>query len=306
MTKGKKKFSLFNNLRYKYRLVIVNDDTFEQKASLRLSKFNLYIAIGSSVLLLTLLITSLIAFTNLKYYLPGVGTINFRNQIKALAFETDSLKNELNQRNQWISNFQQIVAGDLDSSYFYSENDTFKDKVNVDSIDLHYTTDSDQALRAEVEANMQEHDKNNTSSVHFIDGENKFTKVNLMKKRLVMPLDGIILQGFDAEEEHFGIDIAGAENTPIQAVADGTVILSEWNPNTGYVIAIQHDDNLISFYKHNSALLKKSGTFVRKGDAIAIIGNTGELSSGYHLHFEIWDNGHIKNPLDYIKTTKNE
>lgn len=303
MIKGKKINSFFRNLRYKYRLVVINDDTFEQKTSIKLSKFNLYVATGSFIFLVVLFVTSLIAFTNLKYYLPGVGTIDFRSKINNIAFHTDSLSTELDQRNLWIQNFQNIVSGDLDSSYYF-KSDSINSVFNPDSIDLNYLPEADKKLREEVELALEEEELNK-KILNNSGSEDAFVfPITTLKLKLNAPINGVLVKDFSIKDEHFGIDIAGDENEPIKAIYDGTVILSEWNPKTGYVIAIQHPNNLISFYKHNSLLLKKIGTFVNKGEAIAVIGNSGEYSSGPHLHLEIWQNGKAQNPTKYIKLDK--
>jgi septal ring factor EnvC (AmiA/AmiB activator) len=303
MAKYKKNISLFDKIRYKYRLIIINDDTFEQKTSIKLSKFNIYVWVGSFFLLIVLFITSLIAFTNLKYYLPGVGQIDFRNKINELYFKTDSLSKELDTRNLWISNIQKIVSGDIDSLYYYKEDqDTIK--LNIDTIDLSFISEEDKKLREEVETQMElENLDHKISNADFNEDKLLFSNLSL-KNHLVPPLQGIIIKNYSLEDQHFGVDIAGVEDETIHAVYDGVVILSEWNPKTGYVIGIQHPGDMISFYKHNSLLMKKRGTFVTKGEAIAIIGDSGELSTGPHLHFELWRNGTIQDPTKYIDLEK--
>jgi murein DD-endopeptidase MepM/ murein hydrolase activator NlpD len=115
-----------------------------------------------------------------------------------------------------------------------------------------------------------------------------------------LPVKGYITGDFDPKNEHYGVDIVAADNAPVKATLDGSVVISTWTPETGYVIGIQHENNLVSLYKHNSVLLKKEGDYVHAGDVIAIVGNTGELSTGPHLHFELWYNGSAINPKDYI------
>lgn len=303
MAKAKKNNSLFRNLRFKYRLVVINDDTFEQKASLKLSKFNLYVGIGSFIFLVVLLVTSIIAFTNIKYYLPGVGTLDFRNKISNISFYTDSLSRELNQRNMWIENFQNIVSGNLDSAYYF-KSDSVADFVNVDSVDLNYLSETDVELRAEVEASIEEEELNAKLIGLELEKNSLVFPIAEFKLNLSKPINGILIKPFSYEDEHFGIDIAGDEEEAIKTIYDGVVFLSEWNPKTGHVIGIQHPNNLISFYKHNSLLLKKKGTFVKKGEAIAIIGSSGSYSTGPHLHFEIWQNGKVQNPTKYIELDK--
>ena len=118
---------------------------------------------------------------------------------------------------------------------------------------------------------------------------------------LFKPVDGIVSEHFDPQIDHLAIDIVAKQDEPVKAVADGTVIFASWTQDSGYVIAIQHRGNLISMYKHNSDLLKNVGNFVTAGEVVSIIGNTGELTSGPHLHFELWYNGNPINPEELIR-----
>ncbi len=304
MAKDKKNISFFDKIRYKYRLIIINDDTFEQKTSIKLSKFNLYIGLGSFILLMVFIVTSIIAFTNIKYYLPGVGRLDIRNEIRNLYIKTDSLTIELDQRNLWIENFQKLLKGDVDSLYSTKKNDSSDAKINIDNIDLEFIPNEDKLLREEVENQMELEKLNHRIQTTDLSLNNDlFSNVEL-KMNLEAPLQGVVINSFSLKDDHLGIDIAGKTDEKIKAIYKGVVILSEWNPKTGYVIAIQHPGNMISFYKHNSILLKKRGTFVKKGEAIAVIGSSGELSSGPHLHFELWKNGTIQDPSKYIKIDK--
>lgn len=302
MDKDKKNISFFDKIRYKYRLVIINDDTFEQKTSLKLSKFNIYVWVGTFVLLIVLLVTSIIAYTDLKYYLPGVGKIEVRQKLKELYYTQDSLIEEISTRNLWIGNMQDVLRGDVSELTFENIEDTTQ-TINPDSIDLNYIPELDLQLRDEVETQDEINKLNNKIVNSVFDDDSFFGEISI-KLNLMSPIEGVIVQSFSIKNEHFGIDIAGKEQDKIKAIYRGTVIISEWNPKTGNVIAIQHPNNMISFYKHNSVNLKKIGTFVDKGDAIAIIGNTGELSSGPHLHFEIWRNGQVQDPTKYINLEK--
>ena len=302
MDKDKKNISFFDKIRYKYRLVIINDDTFEQKTSLKLSKFNIYVWVGTFVLLIVLLVTSIIAYTDLKYYLPGVGKIEVRQKLKELYHTQDSLIEEISTKNLWIGNMQDVLRGDVSELTVENIEDTTQ-TINPDSIDLNYIPELDLQLRDEVETQDEINKLNNKIVNSVFDDDSFFGEISI-KLNLMSPIEGVIVQSFSIKDEHFGIDIAGKEQDKIKAIYRGTVIISEWNPETGNVIAIQHPNNMISFYKHNSVNLKKIGTFVDKGDAIAIIGNTGELSSGPHLHFEIWRNGQVQDPTKYINLEK--
>ena len=304
MAKSKKNISFFDKIRYKYRLVIINDDTFEQKTSIKLSKFNIYVWLGSFILLIVFLVTIVIALTDLKYFLPGVGKLDVRQKLTELYSTQDSLIEEVNTRNLWIKNVQDVLKGDI-SNIYVSNNVDSDNLINPDTIDLNYKPEEDIKLREEIETQDEINKLNNKiSSSTFGNNEEFFGNLDI-KINLISPImKGVVLQSFSLKDNHLGLDIAGKEQEKIKAVYKGTVILSEWNPKTGYVIAIQHPNNLISFYKHNSVNLKKIGTFVEKGEAIAIIGNTGELSSGPHLHFELWLNGQVQDPSKYVNLEK--
>jgi murein DD-endopeptidase MepM/ murein hydrolase activator NlpD len=200
---------------------------------------------------------------------------------------SDSLFDASEKQTQWLRNFQNILADELDESYYAS--DSSKD-LSVVNIDLSMVSPEEIKLREKVEA-----EENLTilsgKRISFEEGE---------KIRLVPPIDGYVVQRYSLNNNHFGIDIAGSKGEPVKSVYEGIVILSEWNPETGNVMAIQHTNGMVSFYKHNSVLLKKVGSFVKRGEAVAIIGNSGEFTSGPHLHFELWMDGKSINPLDYL------
>jgi murein DD-endopeptidase MepM/ murein hydrolase activator NlpD len=195
------------------------------------------------------------------------------------------------QKNIYLKNIKDIMSGkdvgveDLDSE------PTAK---NYDSIVIHKSVE-DSLLRAEFESqnlynlNISETDQFNASNKSSIRSFNFFT-----------PLSGIITSKFNSKEKHFGIDIVTSANEAVKATLDGTVIYADWTIETGHVIAIQHSRNLISVYKHNSVLLKSEGEYAKAGEPIAIAGQSGELTTGPHLHFELWYNGTAVNPEEYI------
>lgn len=287
MAKNDNKTTLFNKLRYKYKLVILNEETFEQKASFRLSRFNLYTLTGVVVILLVAIITSIIAFTPIKYYLPGVGSVDVRKQLIEMELMADSINNSLARQTFWLRNFQNLLADNIDSSYFFS--DSTKD-ISIVDIDLMYISPEELKLREKVE-----YEENLSISLPQTVSKEEADKFSLLP-----PIEGFIVQPYSVGKNHLGIDIAGKRNEPVKSVYHGVVILADWNPETGHVIGVQHTNNMVSFYKHNSKLLKKVGSFVKKGEAIAIIGDSGELSTGPHLHFELWLEGKPLNPIDFI------
>lgn len=284
MAKNNNKKTLFQKLKYKYKLIVINEDTFEQKASLRLSRFNLYTLGSAFVLFIVLAITSLIAFTPIKFFLPGVGTLDVRSKLIEMEMLTDSLNNEMEKRNFWMNNVQKILAGELDSSYYFSDSSLF---VSLKEIDLSKPSSAELAFREKNELN--------TSS------EGEFSaNVSINNLNMIRPIEGYITREYALNDNHVGIDIAAKEGDPVKSILDGIVIVNNWNPETGNVIGIQHENNIVSFYKHNSILLKKVGSFVNKGEVIALVGNSGNLTSGTHLHFELWIDAKSVNPLDYL------
>jgi|TARA_Y100001934_G_C12370995_1_gene786311 murein DD-endopeptidase MepM/ murein hydrolase activator NlpD len=276
---------LITKLRNKYRLVILNDDTFEEKLSFKLSRLNVFVVSGLSVILLIAGTTLLIAFTPLREYIPGYSSTALKRDAIRLAQVTDSLENQLNYNSLFLQNIQGVINGQepLDLS-----DDQVVDSLNQSRINLGISKD-DSLLRKMVEEEEQ----------FNIPVEGR-RRLNLESLNFFIPIKGLVTQDFNPEEEHLGIDIVAKENEVIKATQDGRVIFAEWTAETGYVMIIQHAEKFISVYKHNSALLKAQGQDVSSGEPIAIIGNSGELSSGPHLHFELWYNGYAVDPQEYI------
>lgn len=281
--------SFFGKLRNKYRLVVLNEETYEQKASLRLSRLNLFILGSLFVLFNIIAVILIIAFTPLKFMMPGVGSLDVRSELIKVELLTDSLENQIDKRNYWLNNLQQALEGKFDSSFTYS--DTFSHAEKQD-INLALTNDIEKEFREELKDEIE---------LLSIETSSKNVQPNYFPLKFISPVNNAtLLSEFDSKSEHFGVDLATVEGDVVKAAEDGIVVLSEWNPETGNVLAIQHRNNAITFYKHNKELLKKVGTYVKKQDAIAIVGNSGELTDGPHLHFEIWQNGKPKNPQDFI------
>lgn len=281
--------SFLEKLRNKYRLVVLNEETYEQKASLRLSRLNLFI-LGSLLVLFNIIVVLLIiAFTPLKFMMPGVGSLDVRSELIKVELLTDSIESQMSKRNYWLNNLQQALEGKFDSSFTYSDTFSHSDKQNID---LSLTTDIEKEFREEIKDEID---------LLSVQTPTKSIEPNYFPLKFISPInEATLISRFDNKNEHYGIDVATKEGNVVVAAEDGVVILSEWNPETGNVLAIQHRNNAITFYKHNKELLKKVGSYVKKRDAIAIVGNSGELTDGPHLHFEIWQNGKPKNPEDFI------
>jgi murein DD-endopeptidase MepM/ murein hydrolase activator NlpD len=289
------KKSLLQKLRHKYRLIILNEDTFEQKASLRLSRMNLYVLGSVFFVIVVFFVTAVIAFTPLKYYMPGVGSVDVRTQLIEVEMLTDSIQRQLDKRNLWLQNFQMALSGELDSTFFLSDS---LQSLDLEALSIDDLSQEELAFREEMRDNPL-----------LFQSSGDATSVNLVgssyyPQRFESPADGIVISLYDEDAAHYGVDIAGKENENIRAVESGVVVVADWNPETGHVIAVQHKNNTLSFYRHNSLLLKKVGTFVQRGEVIALMGNSGELSSGPHLHFELWQNGKPIDPLKFIVLKK--
>ncbi|MFH1005610.1 MAG: M23 family metallopeptidase [Bacteroidota bacterium] len=294
MTIEKKKKSFFSRLRVRYRLVIMNDDTFEEKASLKLTPLNVFVAVGLFSIVMITFTISLIAFTSLREFIPGYGSqMNTRKELIKLAIKLDSIQYELALRTNAFDNIKNVVSGNVGNDSITKnamnkmKSDSGKTKNNLPLA----PSKKDSVFRMQ----MESQDK---YSLAF--NERKNTKDNISSFFFFTPVKGTITASFNTSEEHYGTDIAAKNNEPIKATLDGTVLFAGWTPETGYTIQIQHSNNLVSAYKHNSVLLKKVGQYVKAGEAIAVIGNSGEQTNGSHLHFELWYNGKAIDPQEYM------
>lgn len=289
--KEKKKAGWTSKLRDKYRLVIMNDETLEERLTFRLSRLNVFVALGTLTIILIVLTSMLIAFTPLREYIPGYTNFSLQKRLYELQIKTDSIEKDLVRKNLFIGNLRNIIDGKDLTTDLPVVKDTLKKYSNIRI----KKSPEDSLLRLEIE---------NQGKYSLYRGEikeNAFTKRPAIGSVLFfVPLKGVITNEFDPSQGHYGIDIVSKQNEAIKSVLDGTVILSNWTIETGYTIAIQHQENIISVYKHNSALLKKVGEFVKAGDPVAIVGQTGELATGPHLHFELWYDGSPVNPKEYI------
>lgn len=283
---------LLRRMRNKYRLVILSEDTLEERLSFKLSRINVFVAIGVLSIALVFLTTYIIAFTPLKEYIPGYTDVTLQRRIYELQLRSDSVAIVLNSRHNYIENLKNVLGGTVpDERQKLEASDSAQTEKYRNIKDKHSPDDS--ILRAEYA---------NRSKYNLFKSDKKSQQAGSSMRNLTFysPLKGIVSATFDALRRHFGIDLVAARNEAIKSVQDGTVVFTGWTVETGYVIAIQHPGNVLSIYKHNSVLLKKEGNVVRAGESIAIIGETGELSTGPHLHFELWINGVPVNPADFI------
>lgn len=276
------------NWRDKYRFSVYNDKTFEEVWHIRMTRYNGFLVLTFILLTVVTITTSLLSFTNLREFIPGYPDGNTIRNIRMNVTKLDSLERELELRDQYFRNVNAIISGrePLDR---VAGQDTM---VNYENITFNRSQE-DSLLRVQVE---QEEQYNLTLSFGFRDDN-----VSLANIHFFPPVKGIVSGNFDPRTKHYGTDIVTSPKAVVAATLDGTVIFTGWTMETGYVIQLQHSNNLISVYKHNATLLKEAGDNVVAGESISVIGNSGELyTSGPHLHFEIWYRGEPLNPQNYI------
>ena len=274
-----------NRITY-FRLSLLDAKTHKQLFSVRFNRTGFFVTLVSSVVIIIAAIFSIIAFTPVKTFIPGYPDARTKRAVIQNAMKVDSLENVIYRWELYSENLRRVIEGE--------------DPINIDSLisarqtqielakDPEYLKRQDSLLRKEVkEEEMFDITSRSTRKLP-IEGMLFFT-----------PVKGVISQGYDPVTHPF-VDITAPAGSLISAIADGTVIYDGWSDDTGYTIHIQHSNDIISIYKHNDKLLKKAGDKVKAGTPIALMGNTGSLSTGPHLHFELWHNGENLDPTQYI------
>jgi murein DD-endopeptidase MepM/ murein hydrolase activator NlpD len=289
--------TLMEKLRDKYRLVIMNDDTFEEVTSLKLTPLSVYIAFSSLIVGTAILVTMLIIWTPLKRYIPGYGDFTRDSEIATLTSKVSDLENEIEAHRKYNENFRKLLTGDMQGM---TEEDVKKQGQPENPSDtLPHDVDripEDEQLRSEVAMGTFTTDpKANQAPLSSLSRD-----IPLEQLFFIPPVSGDVTAKYDLKKNHFGLDVSAPKNTAVKVVSDGSVISAGYTVETGYSIAVQHPNNVVTIYKHNSVLLRREGDLVKAGEAIAIIGNSGENSSGPHLHFELWHKGRAVDPELYI------
>ena len=281
----KKKKKIAKKLLHKYRLVILNEDTFEERLSFKLTRLNVFVLTMLSAIFLISMTTLLIAFTPLREYIPGYSSTALKKQAVKLSLQTDSLQRVIEVNERYYTSIRKVLQGEISPMEFNRDSIIEAAQIEISERDL-MPSKEDSLLREKV------------------DKEDKFnlfeSATSVSNFVLFPPAIGTITEEYNTDEKHFAIDIALAKETPIKSTADGTVIFAEWTAETGYVIIIEHSYGLISVYKHNASLTKEQGDLVKAGEVIATAGNTGNLTTGPHLHFELWSDGYPINPSNFI------
>ena len=270
----------------KVRLCVINETSSEEVLNFRLSQLHVLTALSVLAVILVVLTILLIAFTDLREFIPGYPDGNMRQMIAQNALRVDSLENELLKRDRFFKSIRLVLNGGDTTSLERSRedtaryrNDTIRFQISEQENEFRAAIEERERFNLSLGMKEQNHDY-----YHFFP-----------------PVEGIVTQSFDEKKRHYGTDIVAKANAKVAAVLDGVVIFTDWTVKTGYVIQVQHTNDLISVYKHNSILLKKQGDYVRAGEVLGVVGNTGEESSGPHLHFELWRAGNPLNPENFIK-----
>ena len=266
-----------------YRLVIQEEKTYKEKFKLKLSRTNVFLTGTFISLIIVSITTSIIFFTPVREYIPGYDTTKMRVQAIKNLERLDSLINQLSINENYLEAVSQTINGEDYKNIYTNESQ----RISVDLSEL------DMSLRVE-----------DSILRKVVEREDKFNVIESETQTLNLemspPVRGIIIESFDVSIKHYGIDIVLKEQTPVKAVADGIVLLSEWTIDSGHTVIVYHKDQLTSVYKHNYLSKVKTGDYVKQGQVVALSGNTGELTSGPHLHFELWDSNGPINPEDFI------
>lgn len=284
MPKKRRSKAFWNNIKFKYKLTIINENTLEEVVGLRVSKLNGLSVLLSVLTVLFVIAATIITFTPLRNYLPGYMNSEIRAQVVENALRVDSLQQLVDRQNLYIMNIQDIFSG----------------KVRIDSVQ---SMDTLTAMRKDT---LMERTRREEEFRRKYEETEKYNLTTITSQPdangliFYRPTRGMISDRFDAEKKHYGTDIAANPNESVLATLDGTVVLSTYTAETGYLIEVQHNQDFISVYKHCGSLLKREGDKVQAGEAIALVGNSGTLTTGPHLHFELWHKGRAVNPEKYI------
>ena len=280
MKNKKENKGFFKSLFNYYNVVVSSEDTFEERLAFKASKINVFVLmLVYSVILISFTI-SIVFFTQLRELVPGYSSSDLLNRAIYLTQKTDSLERQIELNNKFYKSIEDVLSGKIDE-FIERDNIPIDSSLNEKNVFSISPNSEDSILR------------------NYVDSQDKFNltknELDIENKMFFSPIKGDITQAFNFEENHFAIDIAADIGTPVKSILDGKILFSEWSVDTGHVIIVDHGDNIVSVYKHNSKSLKEQNDFVQAGEVIAYSGNQGSLSSGPHLHFELWKNG---TPID--------
>ncbi|MGK0386561.1 MAG: murein DD-endopeptidase MepM/ murein hydrolase activator NlpD [Patiriisocius sp.] len=282
--KEKRSKKIKKKLLHKYRLVVLNEETFEERFSFKLNRLNVFVFSTLFAIFLIAITALIIAFTPLREYIPGYSSTSLKKKATELSYKTDSLQNIIHINEQYLTSIRKVLSGDLEAVDFNKDSILKAAKIDPSNIDF-TPSKQDSILREKVAQEDKYNPLLNASEIGVV---------------FFAPVKGTISDSYNPETKHFAIDVVTVKNAPVKAAANGTVVFAGWTADTGNVIILKHLNNTLTVYKHNASLSKNQGEIVKGGEVIATVGNTGELTTGPHLHFELWREGYPVNPQDYI------
>ncbi len=288
-----KKINLKDKMSQSYRIILQKNPNFEEKGVIHFSLFQLLLTVFSAMLLFVFLISALIIFTPLKGLIPGYGDLSQPKKIRELSMTLQEMETRIKANETYTNNFMKMLVDSVQTVEQAQAEHITASNITPQAVEK---IKEDAEIRQEIAFSQQAQDK-----AILAKSSSQNNGIPLERVYFLPPLTGPISAHYEPATKHYGIDILAPKNTPIKASIDGFVIQADWTMDAGNTIGLQHDNNIVTFYKHNSTLLKKLGDKVKAGEAIAIIGNSGELTDGPHLHFEIWHQGKSINPSDYVE-----
>lgn len=275
--------SRFEKLKAKHKLSFTNETTYHEKWSIRLSSLNLLSLIFLYSVVIFIVFSLLIKYTPLKHlFISNANIYELNEKLNDNSQVIDSLEYKTKVNESYLENLFIILNGGDFNDSIYLENN---------NVDPNYQPDfalssNDSIFRSKIESEKLE----------ALNIDEDDVKIGFY----MSPVSGKISKSLDLSKGHYGVDIVTRKDEPIKATLEGVVLMSTWTATEGNVIVLQHHNDLISIYKHCSVLLVNNGDKVEVGDPIGIVGNTGEFSTGPHLHFELWQNGIVLNPQEFI------
>lgn len=278
-------------VKHPYRLVVMNNDTFEEVGSYKLTLLNIYIILSTIVMMVAVCVVLAIIFTPAKQFIPGYGDVSAQKEMQKIYQTLDSIEYYSKATDGYTESIQRVLTGNSQTAP-----DEIPEDLTRDTEFSIETSEEELKLRDEIALETLNEKNKKGKNINTSPSDKPLEQLYFTS-----PLNGEVSAGFMPEKKHLGIDVLAPKGSPIKSVLDGFVMMSDWTRETGNTIGIQHANNTITFYKHNSTLLKKAGEFVKAGEAIAIIGNTGDLTDGPHLHFELWYKGQPVDPSEYIR-----
>ena len=282
-------------LRKKVRILIISKETYEEKRAFDVSLIMILVYSLFTFLILTLLTYMIVSATSLRYLIPGypntVDTERMEQIDKNNLIKLEEYEAKINSYDEYFHNLSVILNGGDIKDEAVTKKDTLPQNNPTHNYNFK-PTKNDSLLRLKI-------DEREKYDISIFSASNRIDE-KLNGVLFFSPLKGEITNRFDLKKGHYGIDVIASNNEAVKAILNGTVVYADWSPENGHVIQLQHAQNLVSIYKHNSFLLKKTGDLVKAGDAVAIVGNSGELSTGPHLHFELWHNGIPLDPEKFV------